>query len=174
MKSDGSFQIQGIYPGAYSFFMPQLGQLYVKSIFYGSQDVTNGIIPSVQPGAALNVTLGTDPGEIDGTVQPGNLEAGTPVLIAALPDDAFAARQDMQRLAPASAGSAYTLSNVPPGIYKVFAMQTQDFGEIENRDLMKLLEGNATSVTVHAGGHEQVSVTAISSGEVEQAMGKLK
>ena len=43
-----------------------------------------------------------------------------------------------------------------------------------NRDLMKLLEGKAASVTVHAAGHEQVSVTAISIGEIEQAREKLK
>jgi hypothetical protein len=174
VKSDGTFQIEGVYPGAYSFFTPQQGLLYVKSIFYGGQDVTNGLIPSMQPGTALNVTMGTDPGEIDGTVQPGSLDAGTPVEVVALPEDAYAARQDMQRIASGSAGGSFALANAPPGNYKVFAMQSGDFGDVNNRDLMKLLEGKATAVTVHAAGHEQVSVTAISLSEVEQARGKLK
>ncbi len=173
MKSDGSFQLDGLYAGAYSFMLPQ-GALYAKSILYGSQDVSNGVIPSLQPGAALTIVMGTDPGEIDGTVQPGSVEAGAPVLVAALPEDAYAARTDMQRLAPIAAGGNFALTNVPPGNYKVFALETDDFSEILNRDLMKLLEGKATSVTVHASGHEQVSVTAIPGSEVEEARGKVK
>lgn len=174
MKSDGSFQIEGAYPGAYSFLMPQMGQLYVKSILYGGQDVTNGVIASLQPGTALAVTLGADPGEIDGTLQLGNVESGMPTMIAAIPEDAYAARQDMRRLTSGPAGGTFTIPNLPPGNYKIFALQTEDFGDSNNRDLLKLLEAKATSVTVHAAGHEQVSVTAISSSELEQAMGKLK
>jgi Carboxypeptidase regulatory-like domain len=174
VKSDGSFQLENIYPGAYSLLMPQQGLLYIKSILYGSQDVTSGLIPSLQPGTLLNITMGTDPGEIDGTVQPGNVESGMPVLVAAIPEAAYAARQDMQRLTSTAAGGSLTLSNMAPGNYKVFALQTEDFSDIYNRELMKLLEGNAASVTVHAAGHEQISVTAISLSEVEQARGKLK
>jgi hypothetical protein len=171
-KSDGSFQIDSLYPGSYTMSLPQ-GQLYAKSILYGSQDVTNGVIPSLQPDIKLTITLGTDPGEIDGTVQPGSVESGAPVLVAAIPEDAYAARTDMQKLAPSAAGTNYSLANVPPGNYKVFALETSDFGDVMNRDLMKLLDGNATAVTVTASGHQQVSVTAIPAGVVEQAKRKL-
>jgi hypothetical protein len=173
MKSDGTFQIEGLYPGAYSLHLPQ-GPLYAKSILYGSQDVTNGVIPSLQPGNVFAITMGTDAGEIDGTVQPGSVESGAPVLVVALPEDAYAARQDMQRLAAASAGATFALANVPPGNYKVFAIETDDFSEVLDRDLMKLLEGRATPVTVHAALHEQISVTAIPMSEVVQARGKVK
>jgi hypothetical protein len=173
MESDGTFQIEGLYPGAYTFYLPQ-GQVYAKSVLYGSQDVTNGVIPSLQPGVALNVTLATDPGEIDGTVQPGSLEAGAPLVVVALPEDAYAAREDMRREVPAWSGGRFSLQGTPPGNYKVFAVETSDFSEVLNRDLMKLLEGNATSVTVTSNGHHQVSVTAIPESVVEQAQGKLK
>jgi len=173
MKSDGTFQIDGLYPGAYTFFLPQ-NQLYAKSVLYGSQDVTNGLIPNLQPGAALNITLGTDPGEIDGTVQPGSVEAGAQVLVEAIPEDAYAARRDMQRLSPASTGGNFSLASMPPGNYQVFALETSDYSEVQNRDLLKLLEGSATTVTVPPNGHQQVSVTAIAASVVEQARGKLK
>src|ERR1700722_8250632 len=118
--------------------------------------------------------MGTDAGEIDGTVQPGSVESGAPVLVVALPDDAYAARQDMQRLTPSPAGATFALANMPPGNYKVFAIETDDFSEVLNRDLMKLLDGRATPVTVHAALHEQISVTAIPMSEVVQARGKVK
>jgi hypothetical protein len=174
MKSDGSFQIAGVSPGALTLVMPRAGPLYVKSAWYGNQDVTSGSIPSLQPGTALRIVMGTDAGEIDGKVQPGNVDSGLPVMVAALPEEAYAARQDMQRQTTGPTGGGFTLSNMPPGNYKVFALQTEDFSDMYNRELMKLLEGKAASVTVHAAGHEQVSVTAISMGELEQAREKLK
>jgi hypothetical protein len=173
IKSDGAFQIDGMYPGAYSLILPQ-GALYAKSILYGSQDVTGGVIPGLQQGVALTITMGTDPGEVDGTVQPGAVEAGVPVSMVAVPEGAYAARQDMERYASVAAGANFSMANLPPGDYKIFALETDDFSDLRNRDLLKLLEGKASPVSVHAGGHEQVSVTAISVGEVEQAKGKLK
>jgi hypothetical protein len=153
--------------------LPQ-GPLYAKSILYGSQDVTNGMIPSLQPGIALTITMGTDPGEVDGTVQAGAVEAGAPVNMVAVPEGAYAARQDMERFGSSPAGANFSMANLPPGDYKLFALESDDFGDLRNRDLLKLLEGKAPAVTVHAGGHEQVSVTAISIGEVNEAKGKLK
>jgi hypothetical protein len=172
-KSDGGFQIDGMYPGAYSITLPQ-GPLYAKSILYGSQDVTNGVIPSLQAGIPLTVTMGTDPGEVDGTVQPGTVEAGVPVTIVAVPEGAYAARQDMERFASSPAGASFSIPSLPPGDYKVFALETDDYSDLRNSDLLKLLEGKASPATVHATEHVQVSVTAISIGEVEQAKGKLK
>jgi hypothetical protein len=173
IKSDGAFQIDGMYPGAYSLFLPQ-GPLYAKSILYGSQDVTSGMIPSLQAGIALTITMGTDPGEVDGTVQPGAVEAGAPIAMVAIPVGAYSARQDMERISSGPAGSNFTLPNLPPGDYKIFALETDDYNDLRNRDLLNLLEGKSSSVTIRASEHVQVSVTAISTGELEQAKGKLK
>ncbi|MGA3237875.1 MAG: carboxypeptidase regulatory-like domain-containing protein [Bryobacteraceae bacterium] len=146
IKSDGAFQIDGMYPGAYSLMLPQ-GSLYAKSVLYGSQDVTNGVIPSLQPGVALTITMGTDPGEVDGTVQAGAVEAGVPVNLVAVPDGAYAARQDMQRFSSSGAGGNFSIPNLPPGDYKIFAWESDDFSDLRNRDLLKLLEGKAPAVT---------------------------
>jgi hypothetical protein len=173
IKSDGAFQIDGMYPGAYSVFLPQ-GPLYAKSILYGSQDVISGVIPSLQAGIALTITMGTDPGEVDGTVQAGTVEAGMPINMVAVPEGAYAARQDMERFASSPAGANFSMPNMPPGDYKIFAVESDDYSDLRNRDLLKLLEGKAAPVTVHATEHVQVSVTAIPIGEVEQAKGKLK
>ena len=173
MKSDGTFQIDGMYPGPYSVFLPQ-GALYPKSILYGSQDVTGGVIPSLQSGIALTITMGTDPGEVDGTVQAGSVEAGVPVNIVTVPEGAYASRQDMERTASSPVGSNFSIPNLPPGDYKIFALETDDYTDLRNRDLLKLLEGKASAVTVHASEHVQATLTAIPASDVEQAKGKLK
>lgn len=174
VTAGATFQIENIFPGKYTVVLPSLPQTYVKSILYGSQDVSSGAIPDLEPGGSITITVGTDPGEIDGTVQLGTLEAGTPVLVAAIPDDAYAQRQDLMRITNSSAEGAFTMQGFAPGEYRVFALASQDFQDVSNRELLKLLEGKATGVTVHAGGHEQASVVPVTGSEIGRAKEKLQ
>jgi Carboxypeptidase regulatory-like domain len=173
VTAGAAFQIDYIFPGKYTVVVPSVQQVYVKSILYGSQDVSSGVIPDAQPGGSLAITLGTDPGEIDGTVQAGSVESGTPVLVLAIPDDAHAQRNDLMRITNSSAEGTFTLQGLAPGDYKVFALATQDYEDYQNRELLKLLEGNAAAVTVHANGHEQASLTPIPTSEINRAKEKL-
>jgi hypothetical protein len=169
-----AFQIDNIFPGKYTVVLPFMSLIYIKSILYGSQDVSSGVIPDVEPGGSLAITLGTDPGEIDGTVQLGALESGTPVLMAAIPDDAHAERNDLRQITNSSAEGVFMFRGLAPGDYKVFALATQDYEDIQNPGLLKLLDGKAAAVTVHAGGHEQASLTPIQPSEIERAKEKLQ
>lgn len=173
VASDLTFQIDNLFPGNHTIVLPGANQLYAKSILYEGQDVSSGVIPDVEPGASLSIVMGTDPGEIDGTVQLGSLEPGTPVLIATIPDDAHAARNDLFRITSSAAEGAFSLRGLAPGDYKLLALQGQNFEDVQNRDLLKLLEDKATAVTVHAAGHEQASLTPVSAGEIGHAKEKL-
>jgi protocatechuate 3,4-dioxygenase beta subunit len=173
VAGDFTFQIDNIFPGQQIIMPPAGQQLYVKSMLYAGQDVSNGIIPNAQPGASLAIAMGTDPGGVDGTVQLGSLESGTPVSIAIVPDDARAARTDLRQFTGSSAEGAFTFRWLAPGDYKIFALETPDFEDTQNNDLLQLLEGKATTVTIHAGGHEQVSVIPIAAGDIQKAKEKL-
>ena len=172
VKSDNTFQIDNVYPGRHIISFSVGQQLYIKSMTYGSDDVSSGVIPNVQPGVALNIVLGTDPGEIDGTVQLGSLASGAPVRLVALPDAAHAARTDLVRYGSAAAEGSFTLPSLAPGDYKIYAIEQRDNEDMTNRDLLKALEGNAVQVTVHAAGHEQISVTPVSAAEIVKALEK--
>ncbi len=173
VKSDMTFTIDNVFPGKHTIVLPGGNQMYVKSILYGSQDVSSGVIPDIQPGASLTITMASDMGEIDGTVQVGTLESGTPLMLVAAPDDAHAARSDMFRIITGSAEGTFVLPGLAPGDYKVFALEGQDYQDTQNRDLLKLLESKASAVTVHAGGHEQVSLTPVSAAEMARAKERL-
>lgn len=77
------------------------------------------------------------------------------------------------RITNSSAEGTFTLQGLAPGDYKVFALATQDYEDYQNRELLKLLEGNAAAVTVHANGHEQASLTPIPTSEINRAKEKL-
>ncbi len=175
VADDLTFQIDYVFPGRHSVVTPTAAPLlYVKSIVYGGEDVSSGLIPNMETGVPLSIVMGTDPGEVDGTLQAGSLEPGSPVQVVVIPDDAHAARTDLARYASSFAGGTYRIQGLAPGDYKVFALSGPDFEDTRDRDLLKLLEGQAANVTVHPSGHEQAPVTPIAASDIERAKGKLK
>ena len=174
LSADLTFNLDNIFPGRYFLQLPEWTQWYVKSIVYGGQDVSSGVIADAEPGAALTIFMGSDPGEIDGAVQSETLTAFSPVTIAVLPDEAHIERSDLYRIISVGKGGRFSIHGLAPGDYRVFALEGQMYNEAHNPALLKLLESRASVVTVHANGHEQVSLTPIAAGEVERAEEKLQ
>ena len=172
-KDDLTFQIDNLFPGKHYLSVPQGGVMYVKSLLYSGQDVSSGVIPDLEPGGALAITLGTDPGAVDVQVQSGSLAPGAQVVIAIMPDDAHFDRQDLYRINGGNADGKISLGGLAPGDYKMLAFEGLDYEDAQNHDLLKLLEGRAAAVTIHANGHDQVSVMPVPAAEIEKAKEKL-
>lgn len=173
VKDDLTFQIDNVFPGKHYLFLPQAGGLYVKSILYSGQDVSSGVIPDLEPGGSLAITLGTDWGEVDAQVQSGSLSSGSPVLISIMPDDAHIDRLDLYRINGGNADGKVSLGGLAPGEYKVLAFEGQDYEDAQNHELLRALASRAAAVTVHANGHDQVTLTPVSAAEIEKAKEKL-
>ena len=99
VKSDGSFQITGVSPGALTLSMPRSGPLYLKTAWYGNLDVT-----STRSQFAAGDGTPHHHGDrcrrnpwngAAGKCGLGNTRSGSP-----LPEEAYAAREDMQRQTP--------------------------------------------------------------------------
>ncbi len=172
-KDDLTFEIDNIFPGEHYLTLPQAAGLYVKSVLYSGQDVSSGIIPDVEPGGALSITLGTDPGELDVQVQSGSVSSGTPVLISIMPDDTHINRQDLYRTGGGTVEGKFSIGGLAPGDYKVLAFEGFDYEDANNHELLELLESRAAAVTIHANGHDQITVTPVPAAEIEKAKEKL-
>jgi hypothetical protein len=172
--ADNTFELPAVFPGKHTISVQSGNRLYAKSITYGSRDVTNGVIPDLQSGAALSIVLGVDVAEIDGTVQANGLASGTPVMLATIPDDAHGARNDMYRLTQSSVDGSFRLANLTPGDYRIVAVEGQNFEDMQNRDLLRLLASGATVVTAHPGGHEQTALAPVSVTELARVKEKLQ
>lgn len=171
---DLSFEIAGVFPGKHFLSLPMGGGFYAKSILYSGQDVSSGVIPDLEPGGALVLTFGTDAGEIEGQVQSGSLESGAQVIVVLMPDDAHLERNDLYRINTSAADRRFTFGGIAPGDFKIVAFEGLDFEDAENHDLLRLLASRAAPVTIHAGGHEQVSVTPVTAAELEKAKEQLR
>jgi hypothetical protein len=170
--NDGILELPDVAPGAYRLVgLPRAGA-YVKSIWYGTQDVSDGLIPMAQEGVPLRLILGSDPGQIAATAATASGASGAPLRWVLMPQGALAERRYLRQMTGPT-GIACRFQGLTPGDYKLFAIEAADGDDIADPDLMKLLDANAVVVTVHAGGHESVTVTAISAGELERAKEKL-
>jgi hypothetical protein len=176
IAQDGTFELSHVTPDTYRIaVLPSAPGLYVKSIRFGDQDVTDGRIRLSQPGGALNILFGTDGGQIQGSVESASGEAlpNAPVTLA--PTGQHENRADLVKVAGADQYGHFSFQDLAPGDYQVFAWGDQevDFGLIQNADFRKLLSGQAASVSVGSNGSESVQLRLISAEDIEQAMSKL-
>ncbi len=173
--SDGKFAFAPSQPAVTCrvLIQPDL-RFYVKSIRYGTQDISSGWIPMLQRDTPLTVTLGSDPGEIAGIAATGAEEAGAPVAVIAYPKDDPEARGDLVRLVEANPDGTFALGGLAPGDYSVIAAETGDTEELRDPRLLRLLASYASTLAVQAKGHAAVSPKVVTFAEVERAREQMK
>ena len=171
VNADMTLTVKNVHQLPYLLQMQPLQNLYVKSIRLGSQDISDGTMTPIQ-GAPLLITLGTDPGELDVTVQsPNSSTAGVWVVVYSA---RYPNRMDLTRYLPAQSAGAAQITGLAPGDYKALAIETTDPSDARNPDLRAALEQRAASATVAAGQHQTLQVTAVSADDVEAARAKMK
>jgi protocatechuate 3,4-dioxygenase beta subunit len=171
--ADGTFNLRGLIPDQWQIEMPNIPRtVYVRSIRFGDQDCPDGHIDLSHGTAALAITLGTDPGEVDGTVQDanGNPAARVPVTLA--PQDG--ARPDLFKMSITDEQGHVQFQGVAPGQYNVFAWQELDYELYRAPEFLKLFDGKGAAVSVDASGKQSVQVNLISSASIDEQKAKLQ
>ena len=167
--TSGEFQTPGLMSGSYSIWIRPPPGVYMKSIWYGSQEIPDGVIPVAQEGVPLRITLGTDPAALSVSVSYGTLEPGTPVRVMLLPEDTLSARTDLHRSEPASADGTFSWTGLAPGRYRVIAMESGDSDNLQDSKFRKRMEARFTAVELRGGAQETAKVTVITASEAEKA-----
>jgi len=136
---------------------------YVKSIHFGDREIKN----------ALNIVLGADGGEIDGTVQNASGQPTAVILITLAPAEEYDGRSDLLINAVTNASIIFQMNDVAPGVYQVFAWENDAAGGIQSSEFRKAFEDRSVAVTV--GPKEKVSVqlNIITADDMEKGMTKL-
>ena len=175
-QQDGAFIIENVRPGSYSiniFVGAHAG--YVKSIRFGDSDVSDGELTLTQGSTGpLNIVVGTDGGQIQGTIQ---TETGAPAArgtVWLFPVADPPGRRDLVKQAGTDGQGNFKFQNVAPGGYKVFAWGESAPDEVYVPEFRKVLERHAASVTVQPNGQATVQVQIIPADEVETAKNKLQ
>jgi hypothetical protein len=160
--SDGMFRLAGVTPGPWIVALEPLPEgLWLKMESFANNDTIGGeVYVSESSRGQLRVLLATDGAQISGTVgKDGQPSQATVVLVPAAPE--LRDSRLLYRVSHTSEHGLFTLRNVRPGNYKLFAFQEIEPFDWLDPDLLRKVEGSAAPVTIAAGESVQRDLLAI-------------
>ena len=162
VKPDGTFAISELTPDVYKIVAGFHPGVYVKSIRFGDEDVSSGHIDLTKESGLLALVLGTDVGEVEGSVKKSGDEAAVRVRVTLIASGNHLGRSDLSRYSFTDEQGKFKMRDVPPGEYKAFAWLDAPFGAPQDPDFRKPFEKQAVAVKMDPNGHATVDLTAIS------------
>ena len=135
---------------------------YIKSMQMGSQDVLDrGLHISGPPGNPLEIVIGANAGTMTGTVSNGRQEPLANRIVALVPDTSLRHRMDLYKSAATDARGHFTMRDIAPGDYKVFAWERVELGAWQDPSFLGTYENSGKSIRIYQGSDASVPVTII-------------
>jgi hypothetical protein len=159
VSDDGKFTLKNLAAGRYIAHVEMPGTLYVRSVRYKGQDVTeNGVEFSGGVPAPLLITLSPNGAVVDGTVRD---DYGNP-----MPGAVVALAPSLQRFSryketTTDQNGGFVISGVAPGEYRIYSWDRIETGAYQNAEWLKKFEVKGRSVVAKQDGHETMSLRAI-------------
>jgi Carboxypeptidase regulatory-like domain len=169
-SSDGSFVFQQVAPDQYQVMVVGLKDgTYVKSIHYGGQDIpSTGLDVTSSGGGQLDVLLSLEAADLSGIVRG---EKGDPLAGATV--TAWDTGSTTIRTATTAADGGYSIRNLPPGEYRIVAMDQIDPGAMADQGLRARFETDAIKVSLGPSGHGVADVKVLPQDLVDGELAKL-
>ncbi len=180
LESDGSFggssvrhgdenepALENVQPGTY-FVRPNVPRGYISSMTAGGVDLLRHPLTVGDGGAAdpIDVTLRDDSATLTGTVDmPANPSSSYALLLLVPTDGSGQAVQGY-----AQSDGKFTVLNVPPGSYRLFAFGGARMQQVPYRDAqaMHAYDGKGTAITVSAGQSTTAKVSLTDVADVDK------
>lgn len=153
-KGMDSFTINELTPGSYRLDISPNGPYYLKSATLAGRDISKEEIPISQSAGPVEVVLSDDTGSVGGQVEDSDAKPAS-CWVMLLPADERALRQPRNFMS--GADGRFTVANIAPGEYKVYAWDDWQQVEYANPDWMQR-NSSPVSVTVEPGQTAQVKL----------------
>lgn len=167
VSEDGSFVVRNIItPGRYVMRIEPMQEAYVKSVRYGQADITGRDIEFGDAAAGdMDITLRFGLAKLTGRIERAQNQQGSGqdlplmhvVLIPNVPDSL----ESGILFANSDVSGSFSISQVPPGGYRAYAMESVDFVALHDRAVLKALEGVGAEVDLAEGDEKSVSLRMI-------------
>ena len=164
VQADGTFSFASVSPDEYMVTLSGLPDgFYVKVVAAGGQNVLlSGI--DLNPGNAggVEILLSPHAGQVTGVVQNDQQEpvAGGAVVMVPQEKERRGLAQ-YYRTASADASGRFTVTNLDPGQYRVYAWREMEAGAYFDPDFMRPVENQGEPVNIREDGREEVKVRVI-------------
>ncbi|HET8890804.1 MAG TPA: carboxypeptidase regulatory-like domain-containing protein [Candidatus Angelobacter sp.] len=159
---DGTFRLAGVTPGRWTVALEPLPEgLWLKMESFANNDAIGGEVNvSEASRGQLRIVLAADGAQISGTVgKDGQPSQATVVLAPAAPE--LRGSHLLFRVTHTTEHGLFTMRNIKPGTYKLFAFQEIEPFDWLDPDLLKIVEASAASVTAGPGEAVQRDLIAI-------------
>jgi protocatechuate 3,4-dioxygenase beta subunit len=163
VDAEGNFTLTGVSPGRYSVRVQGPANIYVKSQRLGSEDVLETPL-DLTGGAAgpLSIVLGTDTGEVSGTVSSADGTPAANAMVVLIPESAKRReQQQFYKMTMTSPAGAYKVAGAPPGRYKLYAWERIPTYAWMDPDILKPVESNGKAVEIQEGSKDTVDLRAL-------------
>jgi hypothetical protein len=153
VAEDGSFTLKNAGALEYRVRVTGLPQgAYIVSGRLGTKDALNGPFTVDDASAGLQLQLGFTPGRVTGVVADTRGTAAPGAQVVLVPDEARRGRNDAYFSTNSDQNGQFTLNNVPPGSYKLFAWEDIPAGAYQYPDFIRRYEDRGQSITVNPNG----------------------
>lgn len=174
-QADGLFEIHNCSPGEYLISVASPPGTYLKALYHGSAEMTNGMFRLDGSGAVLTVVVRQGAAKLRGRVSvPGasDVRGVSAYYIVAPADGAFA--DQSFRFGSADMEGSFAVNDLRPGRYIVFAVAAPDLAMIRNPGAIRLLKPLGAEVVLHEGENASVITNLISVDEQAGALRSLR
>lgn len=162
VTEDGKFLFGEISLDTYQFTVPSLPNAYLKAIRLGGQDISDALVDfSGGGGGELEVVLSTKVATLSGIVEKQKPEDGSGVVVISTPD-----LKIVNSAVRVESNGNYSVSNLAPGEYKVFAFEELEPGATSDPDFLKKFLERASTVRLEEGGAKSTNVKQVRYAEI--------
>jgi hypothetical protein len=168
--SQGAFKMAAVTPDNYFVNFSGLPEgSYVKSVRMSGQEVIEkGIdLTTARGTVALEITLSTNGGSVDGTVVSDSAAApGSYIMLLA--DPIRPGQPYLNRASTSDQDGKFTIKGLAPGDYKVYAFEESQPEIAQDLALIKPFESKAVKVKVSEGSTERAELKVLKPGDADK------
>jgi hypothetical protein len=154
IRDDGSLSFNRVSAGKYRVSLGRLQGLYIKSIAWGQQDITDlplDLLAGVPARTELAIVLGADGGQIEGIVSTEKSEPADSATVTLVPAGAHQSRP-FHKSATTDGSGHFTIRGIAPGSYNLFAWDKVDTNAvIYDPDFLRPYQALGQAIEVRSG-----------------------
>jgi hypothetical protein len=179
-SENGTISLNSVAPGDYRLFARPFGVgpdgetltgrrasgpvagAYVKSARLGDKDVlADGLHLPGPTSDSLEIVVGLNGAEVDGTAVENGRDAAANVVVAAVPEGSNRGRSDLYRRTSSDREGRFSMRGLAPGDYTFYAWDDVERGAWENPELMRAFEGPGRFVRLREGPNDAIELSVV-------------
>jgi hypothetical protein len=168
VAANGGFTVRSVRPAPYDVSVTPLPEaLYLKSVLLEKEETINtGFEVAESRSYRLDVTLGGDGAQLEGTVKDSDDAPASGVTVLLVPAGAALRKSGrLYKTATTTHDGKYVLKGIPAGGYLLFAWDQVDPGIWFEPDFLPRYEAQAVSVSLEANGRTTTGLKLLTTVE---------